>query len=90
MARGPVNVDLMVRYLLGDLSDQERERLEQIYFADDDAFAQLSALEDELVDDYVRGHFGGLATKTVRGSLSKFGGKAKEACVCRVLLSVLI
>jgi hypothetical protein len=45
----------MMRYLLGDVSDEERVRLEEYYFVDDDAFEQLSALEDELIDDYIRG-----------------------------------
>lgn len=55
MARDLVSDELMIRYLLGDVSDEERIRLEEHYFVDDDAFEQLSALEDELIDDYVGG-----------------------------------
>lgn len=43
------------RYLLGELSERERERLEEAYFADDDAFEQTLIAEDELIDSYVRG-----------------------------------
>jgi hypothetical protein len=55
LAKGPVSDDLMMRYLLGDVSDEEQNRLEEYYFVDDSVFAQLLAFEDELIDDYVRG-----------------------------------
>lgn len=58
MAKDPVSDDLMMRYLLGDVSDQEQVRLEEHYFGDDGVFEQMSALEDELIDDYVRGELG--------------------------------
>lgn len=53
--KNPVSDDLMKRYLLGDVSDEQQVRLEAEYFVDDSVFEQLSALEDELIDDYVRG-----------------------------------
>ena len=56
--KDPVSDDLMMRYLLGEVSDEEQVRLEECYFADDSVFEQLSALEDELIDDYVRGELG--------------------------------
>ena len=43
------------RYLLGELPDDERERLQAAYFADDALFARLLGVEDALVDAYVRG-----------------------------------
>jgi hypothetical protein len=49
------NENLMTQYLLGDLSDDEKLRLEEEFFSDDNAFAQLQALEDELRYDYARG-----------------------------------
>jgi hypothetical protein len=55
VAKDTVTDDLMMRYLLGDISDEERVRLEEHYFADDGVFEQLSAFEDELIDDYIRG-----------------------------------
>jgi hypothetical protein len=45
----------VVRYLLGELSEEEGARLEDEYFADDEAFEQLLAAEDELFDAYARG-----------------------------------
>ena len=55
MAKDPVSDGVMMRYLLGDVSDEERVQLEERYFVDDGVFEQLSALEDELIDDYIRG-----------------------------------
>ncbi|MGA2435333.1 MAG: hypothetical protein ABSG25_08610 [Bryobacteraceae bacterium] len=45
----------MVRYLLGDLSEPDRERVEQDYFVNDDAHDRLNEAENDLIDSYVRG-----------------------------------
>jgi hypothetical protein len=42
-------------YLLGRLSEEARTAVDQKVFADRDAFEELLAAEDDLVDDYVRG-----------------------------------
>ncbi len=49
------NEEMMVRYLLGELSEEEGAKLEDEYFARDDFFEQLLVVEDDLIDDYVRG-----------------------------------
>ena len=49
------NEEMMVRYLLGELSEEEQSRLEDEYFARDDFFEQLLVIEDDLIDAYVRG-----------------------------------
>lgn len=41
-------------YLLGEISEAERERLEEEYFADDGAFQQVLGVEDDLIDAYAR------------------------------------
>ena len=45
----------LTRYLLGKLSESERESIESELFADEDAFEQTLIAEDELVDAYARG-----------------------------------
>lgn len=45
---------IVMRYLLGKLSDSEAARLEQSYFADDSVFDEIEIAEDELIDAYVR------------------------------------
>jgi hypothetical protein len=47
------NIDSIRRYLLGDLSEQEREQVEQRLMSDDDLYQQLLVAEDELIDEYV-------------------------------------
>lgn len=47
------NIDSIRRFLLGDLSEQEREQVEQRLMSDDDLYQQLLVAEDELIDEYV-------------------------------------
>lgn len=49
------NGDFIRRYLLGDLSEEEREHVERRLMSDDDLYQQLLLAEDELVDEYVTG-----------------------------------
>jgi len=42
------------RYLLGDLTPEEEERIELEYLAGDEAMALVQEAEDDLVDDYAR------------------------------------
>jgi Arc/MetJ family transcription regulator len=51
MARG----DRLVRFLLGELGPEEQEGLEAEFFARDDAFEELLAAEDDLIDAYAGG-----------------------------------
>lgn len=45
----------LTRYLLGTVSDRERELLEAEYFSDEDAFQKMLTAEDDLTDAYARG-----------------------------------
>ncbi len=47
--------ELFVRYLLGQLSEEEQRQVEREYFNDDDFYEHLEVVEDDLVDAYVRG-----------------------------------
>lgn len=51
--------DRAIRYLLGRLSDEERDRLEQTFFSDAGEFEAMLAAEDELFSDYVLGTLAG-------------------------------
>jgi hypothetical protein len=44
-----------VRYMLDDLPREERDRIEDRYFTDDEYFESLSALETQLVRDWLAG-----------------------------------
>lgn len=49
------NEESLVRFLLGELSEEEQLRLEEVFFTDEALFEQLSALENELRYDYAQG-----------------------------------
>lgn len=49
------NTALMKRYLLGDLSSEDQNRLEEKYFTDDDFLHALLEVKDQLMCEYVRG-----------------------------------
>jgi hypothetical protein len=46
---------LLRRYFLGDLPQEERVRLEDLYLVDVELFEELLAAENDLIDAYVRG-----------------------------------
>jgi len=49
------NDELLTQYLLGELSEEEQEGVEQRYISDSELYGQLLAVEDELIDAYVEG-----------------------------------
>ena len=53
------NADLMTRFLLDQLSEEERRAVEERFLTDDEYFAQLLVMEDSLIDDYVLGRLSG-------------------------------
>lgn len=46
----------MVKYLLGELSPEQEQRIETAYFADDLFFERLQAVKEKLIDDYLHGN----------------------------------
>jgi len=49
------NKDTLVRYLLGDLPEEDLERLAEEYFVRDEAWEALGAIESDLIDAYICG-----------------------------------
>ncbi len=49
------NEELIRSYLLGNVSEDEREGIEERFFADDDFYQSLLVAEDDLIYDYLRG-----------------------------------
>jgi hypothetical protein len=46
----------IIKYLLNELSADEQARFEDAYFSDGSLFEQVQALEEELIEDYVKGN----------------------------------
>jgi hypothetical protein len=49
------NDQIIIRYLLNELSDSDQESFEVAYLKDQDLFDQLRSHEEELIEDYVKG-----------------------------------
>ena len=60
MADSTENKTLLVRYILGQVSREERVGLEERYFTDSDLFEELVATENDLIDAYARGQLSGV------------------------------
>lgn len=50
-----ITEQMMIQYLLGELSEAWKARFEEYLFADPDCYEQLQIVEEGLIDDYVRG-----------------------------------
>jgi hypothetical protein len=50
-----LNEQLVANYLLGNLPEAEADRLDQLSVTDDEFAEFLEAVENELIDDYIRG-----------------------------------
>ncbi len=61
-----------IKYLLGEATEIEREAVEERMFADEDFFAGLLELENDLTDAFVRGKLSETDTLRFEKSLSKF------------------
>jgi len=65
-----------VQYLLGLSSPAEREHREREYFEDEDAFQEMLAAEDDLIDAYARGELVGEEQRRFEKSfVSSFRGR---------------
>jgi hypothetical protein len=55
MLDDPSSEALLVRYLLGDLPDQQQAEIEDRAFTDPEYLRNIQAVESDLIDEYVRG-----------------------------------
>jgi len=53
----------IIRYLLNEMSSGDQERFEEAYFGDGNLFEQVQALEEELIEDYVKGNLSSHETR---------------------------
>ncbi|HWP42679.1 MAG TPA: hypothetical protein VNO14_05555 [Blastocatellia bacterium] len=74
MKEEAITDDLLARYALGRLSEQEQERVEERIFTDRALFERLLAVEDDLVDAYA----GGRLTVDERERFERYFLKSKE------------
>ena len=70
--------EVLKQYLLGKMSDEERERIERRYLADKEFLDQLLAIEDDLVDEYVRGELSASEREQFERKLGATPDQTKE------------
>ena len=59
MKRNPYTDEVITRYLVGALASDETERLDELSLTDDEFAERLQSVENDLVDEYVRGELRG-------------------------------
>jgi len=55
MRDDPSSDAVLIRYLLGDLTESEQVEIEERAFRDQQYLLEIEAVECDLIDDYVRG-----------------------------------
>jgi hypothetical protein len=78
----------LVRYLLGLLTDEEAERLDELSIANDEFAWRLHAVEDDLVDGYVSGSLGGDVREQFERSYLASDRRREKVRVAEALLRV--
>ncbi|HKV41624.1 MAG TPA: hypothetical protein VJX67_20640 [Blastocatellia bacterium] len=89
MREGIGKEDLMARYLLGQLSDEENARIEQEFLCDDEYFEQLSAVEAALIDDYIQGRLSKSESTQLEGLLHSSAHEWGEVEFSRSLIDAV-
>jgi hypothetical protein len=59
LADHSLEADEIVRYLLGDLPEEERQRVERAYFENEGSYRRLLEIEDDLAGCWARGELSG-------------------------------
>src|SRR6187551_1497061 len=70
--------EMCVSYLLGELSENDQERFEAAYFADDVFFDRYMAVKNELLDLYSRGELDAAKQEKVRKHFSATAPRRRQ------------
>ena len=78
------------RFLLGGGTEAERERLEAEFFADDDAFQQMIAAEDDLIDAYARGELTDSERRQFEQRFMNSSAGRERVCFARAFVAATV
>ena len=73
---------LLVKYLLGNLTEEEQVQVEDRAFADRDYMGALDAAEADLIDAYVSGELAQADRRGIRASIPGFAATPEQGGVC--------
>jgi anti-sigma factor RsiW len=82
----PDNYDLLLRYLLGELTEEEQSRLESRYFKDDELFEELLLIENDLIESYARGELPESERRRIEKNFLKSSERRQKAILARSLM----
>lgn len=91
MSAGPdqKTAELMTRFLLGELSEEERPAVEERFLSDNEFFNQLLVVEDSLIDDYLLGRLSDDRRQRAESLLQSSAAQRREVEFNRGLISFL-
>lgn len=73
------------RFLLGDVDEEERERIERRFISDPEAYKKIVVVEDELIEDYLEGS---LTASDRDGFLAQYGHTPEERRRLRIIRAI--
>jgi len=76
----------MLRYLMGEISDDEQRRLEIGYLTDEDLFQELLLAEDELLDGYAMDEFSQHERKRIEKYFLRSRARREKILFIRMLM----
>jgi hypothetical protein len=85
MTRRPIDEQLMTDFLLGNLPDEEIQRLDEMSLTDDDFVNRLQAVENDLVDTYVRGELSGNSLNQFRSNYLQSPNRREKVAFAETL-----
>ena len=88
MKDGAYSEALLVRYLLGDLPEEEQVEVEERAFRDQQTLRDLQAVESDLIDEYVRGGLTGRERQQFEGRFFVSAERRRKVEFARALAHV--
>jgi len=81
--------NLCEQYLLGELSDSDRQQLEEAYFAEDELFERYLIVKEDLIDAYTRGELSAEKRKQFELLFLSSAARAKSIDETRELIKTV-
>ena len=88
MKDDPLSEALLVRYLLGDLPEEEQVGIEERAFRDQQTLRDIQAVESDLIDEYVRGGLSGREREQFEGRFFVSAERRRKVEFARALAHV--
>ena len=83
-----INEDLIVRYLLGDLPEEEQARLEDLAFSDREYMQIVMDAENDLIDEYAQGKLSGSERRQFESRFLASAERRRKVEFARALANV--